>query len=1795
MNNMKSFLLKSKSLAVMLIILNFLFANSASAKVTNWNGPAGGAWTTAGNWSNGLPAAGDDITIPGASTDITAVPSISLLNLTINGNCRFVPATSGNVLTITGIFTVASGVTFNAGTDNSSRLAITLASSATGTINGIVIINSTMTNSVFTNNGIVNIGSAGYIGEGATQSSDFNMSATGILRVASAAGISTTVGTGNIRVTGTRTYTAGSEVVYNGAVAQVTGNAIPTAADITINNTSGVSLSAAYTGTGILTMTAGTLDMANVNLSVGGLTGTTNITNASGAAGARTLSVTGTSSPAAYSGIISNGTASSVSLTKTGTGTLTLTGVNTYTGVTTINAGAIAVASIEDGGVAGNIGAATSAAANLVLGGGTLRFTGFTTSSNRNFTLTTGTTSTIEVVTGTESITFSGASTNTTGALTKTGAGTLILSGANLYTGTTTVTAGTLQYGANNALSTGAVNVNGGTLNMATFSDAVGAVTLTSGTISGTTGVLTGTSYTVQSGDISAILAGAVTLNKTTTGTVTLSGLNTYTGATTISAGILSVNSIQNVSGGASALGAPVTSGNGTITLSVASSVLRYTGTGHSSNRIIATTTDGSGIDASGSGALTLTGGVTSGGGSDDLVLTGTGTGIMNSIISTVGGALDKTGTGTWILGAANTWTGTTTVSAGTLEYGINSAISNGAITVSGGTLDIKTFTDAVGVVTLISGNILGTTGILTGTSYAVQSGTITAILAGAGVTLTKSTAGTVTMSGTNTFTGAKTISAGILIAANTQALGTTAASVNLNGGTLNLATDAGMSAYNVVVGASSTIVSNRATAGTGITHTLGTLSIGNFILSETVGANVNSGTAALVFGATTLSAATPRFDVATGADLTLGAVSGNFAFTKQGSGQINLNSASARTAGTVTLSAGTMVLGSVSALGTTAVPLQLDGGTLDLATDVSVNAYNTTINGTVTIASNRATSGTGITHTLGTLSLGSGDQLNVVAGSNVPAANAGLTFGATTLTAGTPLFNLSFDVNLTLGALSGNFAFTKQGNGLMTLNTASGRTGGIVTINSGSIRLGNASALGTAAVPVVLNAGSGLNLASAGSVNAHNVTVNGDASIFSNRSTSGSGITHTLGTLSIGNARLTVFYGDNVSDATAGLIFGATTLSAATPVFDVYAGGVTLTLGALTGNVAFSKDGGGRLVLNTASARTGGTVTLIDGTISLGATNGLGTTTVPLQLNGGVLDLATATTVNAYNTTIGGNVIITPNKNAAGVGITHVLGTLSTGAYTLNINQGANVTSGTAAVQFGNLTMTGAPVLSPNTANLIMAGTATGAFKLTKSGAASLQKITSAWTLDGDFEITAGTYDAGTLNTTLLGNWINNGGTHTASGASAVIFNGSSAQSIGGSSSTTFNNLTVNNSNGVSLANNETVNASVTLTNGNLVIPTGNTLTIANGNAVGGTGFGAAKSIVTQVNTGTGAKGFVRVNNMPAAAYLLPVSDGTYYLPVTLTATDVVANNSFSVCVFPGITEDGEPNGTPFSSNQKNRCVDAVWTVNYNGPGTPTAASTTMKVDWPEALEGPFFSALGDNFIGIAHYGPNWGPCQATPLSGNNTANTVSLNNITQFSPFGVGWIDPTGGVLAIKITYFNASKGNGFNTLNWQAACSSAQAIFELERSVDGINFISISNITATQARCASPFSYNDITAPAGTVFYRIKIIDVDGKASYSAIVKLSSQVKNIELSGITPNPVMNMAQVKVNTIQKDVVTLVVIAADGKVVYRNSVAVQAGSSVINMEIANLPSGVYMMKGVFENGQTNAIKFIKQ
>jgi filamentous hemagglutinin family protein len=179
--------------------------------------------------------------------------------------------------------------------------------------------------------------------------------------------------------------------------------------------------------------------------------------------------------------------------------------------------------------------------------------------------------------------------------------------------------------------------------------------------------------------------SGGVTLQS---GTATFSQSNSYAGPTTISAGTLNYSTIANVSGGNSNLGAPTTVGNGTIAIG-ATGVLNYTGTGHSSDRVINLTGSGATVSSSGSGALTLSGGVT--GNTFNLVIAGTGNITQSGVIATTTGTLTKRGTGTLTLTGANTYSGATLINGGGITLsGASGAATSTAFTINqGGTLTL--------------------------------------------------------------------------------------------------------------------------------------------------------------------------------------------------------------------------------------------------------------------------------------------------------------------------------------------------------------------------------------------------------------------------------------------------------------------------------------------------------------------------------------------------------------------------------------------------------------------------------------------------------------------------------------------------------------------------------------------------------------------------------------------------------------------------------------------------------------------------------------------------------------------------------------------------------------------------------------------------------------------------------------------------------------------------------------------------------------------------------------------------
>jgi autotransporter-associated beta strand protein len=441
-------------------------------------------------------------------------------------------------------------------------------------------------------------------------------------------------------------------------------------------------LSAANTYTGPTTVSAGTLTLSGAGtlgnggaltmsggqLNLGGLSRTVGavIITAPAASGDTITngSLTGTSYAASNASgtvtISANLLASgSAGFTKLGAGTATLTGTNTYTGVTTVGAGTLSVSSLANAGSASPIGQyPTAGAGGLVLAGGTFQYTGGSTSVNRGFTLIGS--STINVSTGGAALTLGTCSAGSTLAVTG---------------------------GSGSSLSLGAVTLIGAT----TFNPTSAALTVPS--VSGAYALtLDGTSTSSSISGVIGTSGGALTKSGNGTWKL-LSGSSTYTGVTTISAGVLEASVLAN--GGSNSSIGKSTNVAANLVFGAPAATLRYTGSSNVTINRGFTLSSGAGggatIESSGSGTLSIDNTIALAYGTASqtrlLTLGGTNTG-ANTFSKVIGNntsatSLTKAGTGTWVLGGTNTYTGATTISGGTLLVNGNQSAASGAVAVN--------------------------------------------------------------------------------------------------------------------------------------------------------------------------------------------------------------------------------------------------------------------------------------------------------------------------------------------------------------------------------------------------------------------------------------------------------------------------------------------------------------------------------------------------------------------------------------------------------------------------------------------------------------------------------------------------------------------------------------------------------------------------------------------------------------------------------------------------------------------------------------------------------------------------------------------------------------------------------------------------------------------------------------------------------------------------------------------------------------------------------------------------------
>lgn len=1136
-----------------------------------WTSATGGTWSNTANWSGGVVAGGTGALADFSTLNITGTQMATLDAPSTLGSLSFADTTTSS----TGSWLISNGgnssntLTLNAGSGTTPKITVSGMGSGNATISARLlgtsglILNDTNTpnpgtlvlsgSNGFTGNVTVNSGTLAFQNVGTTgvaysgwTSGTLTLNAAGLsisTGVATAfprpivlgAGTSTIVNQGAAQneitgvISGAGALNFGSSTAGVGLGANTfSGGATVSAGASLLLRAAGAGASNSPTngvlGTGTVTLAGGGLRQYNgststifnvVNVTAdtaigaGGLASDTTIFAGTMTlvGGTRTFTVAGSNMAYRGPGIGDGG--NGYGLVKAGTGTLFLGGSNSYSGATTLSSGTVMLenqnalrnSTLTHNGSGALLFSSTVVANAFSFGG----LASSSTAATLTLSNTAGTAITLTVGGNNANTTYAGVLAGG-GSMVKSGAGMLALSGSNSYAGTTTVSGGVLSVSSSNALpgwgTAGRVSV-GADGSLAVGNDMTLQQAIDAGYLAATSGV--GFDTTAGNRTVGDAIPGSRPFVKTGGNTLTLTGENTPSPATTVFGGTLQI-------------------GNGGTTGSITGGVTLANSSGIAFNR------------------------------SDSLTYAA-------SISGT--GSFTKLGAGTLTLAGSNSYSGATTLGGGVLALGSATSLpASGNITFTGGSLQYTAANT-----TDLSSRIVSSTsaiGIDTNNQNVTWAGSLVSTNTGG---LSKTGAGTLTLSGSNAFTGTVSVTGGTLAIGGPNAFPQTGVTgVSLNGGALqgsgSIAASNIPGVATITLGASGAAIINSLPGNTQwyiYAPIVGGAGTGPLSFSGTSGEFVLGSSSSSYSGGTILS--NPQ--VAIGADSSLGTGTITFA-----GGGLRATSTGARSlANPVIISGGASFYGSNRDM-TLAGPITLTGATQTVTvTGTSVNSFDGSV----------GDGGAG----LGLVKSGTG--ILVLGGANTYT-------GTTTFAAGTLRL-----ANTAALAGGGNLAFT----------------GGTLQYSGSNQADYSAKIVGSSAAIAIDTNGQSVSFASAlAASNAGGLRKSGSGTLTLAADNAFTGLTTVSGgTLQVGHG------------GTAGAITGNVTLSSTSGLVFNRSDSFGYA-GSISGTGSITKLGAGTLSLSGNNVITGVT-TIVGGTLSITGTGALPGT---FTLDGGTLVNATGT-----------------------------------------------------------------------------------------------------------------------------------------------------------------------------------------------------------------------------------------------------------------------------------------------------------------------------------------------------------------------------------------------------------------------------------------------------------------------------------------------------------------------------------------------------------------------------------------
>ena len=436
------------------------------------------------------------------------------------------------------------------------------------------------------------------------------------------------------------------------------------------------------------------------------------------------------------------------------------------------------------------------------------------------------------------------------------------------------------------------------------------------------------------------------------------------------------------------------------------------------------------------------------------------------------------------------------------------------------------------------------------------------------------------------------------------------------------------------------------------------------------------------------------------------------------------------------------------------------------------------------------------------------------------------------------------------------------------------------------------------------------------------------------------------------------------------------------------------------------------------------------------------------------------------------------------------------------------------------------------------------------------------------------------TMNTgslTVSGNWTKNGS--FVAGTGTVTVNGTSAQTIAGNGTTTFNNLTINNtSTGVSLSSAVDVQATLTMTNGNIATSSTNILTLGIGSV--GTLSWSAGTVV-----GPFKRWFASATNTGNTSGLFPVGTATTNRWALLEYAVAPTTAGYLSAEFKSV----DPTTTSAGTNgitlidQYNWQLDNIATDGYWEIIPTTIDGGTYDL----TLRPNAFNSIGSTYdvcrvIKSPNNHVSW---TLDGVHGSTTGSqadfTISRTGMSGFSYFAIAY--PTAAPLPVELISFQANcMDNQTVSITWSTASEHNSSYFKVEKSRDGMNWTILSQVDGS-GNSTTLLNYEIIDAEktVGVAYYRLTQVDFDGASETFNIASVNCGGNTISESlKVYPNPSEGEFYLEFeNSSTNNEVLISMFDLEGNAIYSETKTIEKGSNIFNIKNLNAAPGIYFIK----------------